>query len=172
MTYKQKAYTLRVAASFVVVIFSLFMVGSCKVSGDAPYTVDYSAMSNGETQRYALALSSLLSVDPTTLNELSARDLRIVFQDPAIERNEVSSVFWQFASDSCVLDVFFQAAPDQLYDSNVAYYEMRPRRILNAKDRLQGFVNLTEEEPQKECLSTIAKHATVTAAADTGHQAG
>ena len=170
MTHRQTAYTLRAVASFVVVIFSLFMVGSCKVSGDAPFDVDYSDMSGGERSRYASALSSLLSADPTILKELSARDLRIVFQNPEIERDEESSVFWQFVSNSCVLDVFFNSGANQVSDSLVAYYEIRPRHTLTAKNILKDVSIIVESDRQSDCLSGIAKHAVVMAKLDTGNK--
>jgi hypothetical protein len=121
-----------------VMAVCLLLVGSCntaQVSGILSSILhnnkDIASLSQGQLMRYAYDLQNVSAEDPENLEQFTSRDITLMLAKADLERKDYPSVIWQYRSESCVLDVYFQADDEQdMTDAPVAYYELRERGLV------------------------------------------
>lgn len=78
------------------------------------------------------ALMRRIVADADAVRGLSTADLRLLFGEPTLRREEARAVAWQFASDECALDIYFQKRGDAGTDDealrHAVYAEYRLKR--------------------------------------------
>ncbi len=113
-------------------------------------------------QFYAEDLKKLLVKDPEKLRMLLGQDIHLVMVKPDLERKDAMMSMWQFRSEACVLDVYFQSAEDWQF-APVMHYEMRERQkalFVNSNSRQSDI------EDNKACLRSLMKNITPPLAQD------
>lgn len=106
-------------------------------------------MTESERAQYAGALSSLITAEPGKIYQLIAHDFLVMFREPDLRRNDGPQSVWQYRTESCVLDVFFERGPGD--KGSVTYYEMRPRQVakFGVADQQEASVD------EAQCLKSI-----------------
>lgn len=75
---------------------------------------------------YKVQLLRSISANPDNIVGVSARDLHVLFGNSSFIRQEGRASVWQYANDSCVLDIFFAVKEGGSADlAPAAYYEIR-----------------------------------------------
>lgn len=75
---------------------------------------------------YKVQLLRSISANPDNIVGVAARDIHILFGNSEFIRQEGSVAIWQYANDTCVMDIFFESHEGRPEDlAPAAYYEIR-----------------------------------------------
>lgn len=126
----------------------LCLSGSCetpslKLSGHAAYAAtraerdllqNVDALPEEEQSQYAGLLKELVVEKPDNFLQLIGQDIYLILDKPELERRDGDVVSWQYRTETCVLDLYFQAVSD-IQHMPVMHYEIRDRRKALAHNR-------------------------------------
>ncbi len=88
--------------------------------------------------RQEIRLLKSVSYRPDNLLKVSARDVRALLSEPELVRQDQPTTIWQYRSEACVLDVYFQSMREDESAAPVAHYEIRARGKDVSGDTAQG----------------------------------
>lgn len=115
------------AAAFAVAILALYgFLGRLEAANPAfalPLSYDGQERIPAET----VHLLKTVSYRPENLLKVTARDVRALLSEPELVRAELPTTVWQYRTDTCVLDIYFQAQSADDPAAPVVHYEMRGR---------------------------------------------
>lgn len=151
---RRRHYLVHAAILFacVILFLPLGVVGGAKLSDVittnkalaatralAPEHSVFDNMSARERADYAHALSGLVFDDPETVYQLIGHDFLVMFREPDLKRHDGSTSIWQYRTDSCVLDVFFNGQDN----GPAVHYEIRQRKMaaFGAEGQHEGTVD-------------------------------
>jgi hypothetical protein len=121
---------IRSRARFALVTSSVIVLAvllGATVSTVMPITVrDHAAMSDKERGRYVRTLADRIGADPRMFLKLVAADVKLLLDEPGLQRADGPIAVWQYRSESCVLDVYLATQPDS-NTQRVVDYEARSR---------------------------------------------
>lgn len=109
--------------------------------------------------RYKHAVKDLIIESPKSLVDLTIKDISYVFDHLQLSKKSGNSYMWQFASDKCVLDVYFKKKRSQkLPQAQIEHFDMRSRN----GDSLASILSLSEEDvplqsAQSACVKSILR---------------
>ena len=110
---------------------SLFLIGSCNESAGffdhLNKPVNIGQLDKDDLIRYGYDIQAALTYKPDDLKHLRRGDLKLALAKPDLNRKEGSKNVWQYRTDSCVLDVYWQKNQAQ---ATISHYEFRERRSI------------------------------------------
>jgi len=132
----------RAASAAGVMGLCLFLVGSCNSSFfplSGHIDMDYKDLSGSRVAQYAYALQENLAEQPAQFLKLDRQQVSLALAKPDLERIESHMAAWQYRSESCVLDLYFDNR-----DGVIKHYEFRPRNIHDAEDEFSDWACLQQ----------------------------
>jgi hypothetical protein len=150
----------------------MLLVGSCKTSQTSTINDLFTGMDSlraalfpdrviardlGEYQPaagYVSRARGYVEGDPASLQQLTEREIKYIFGEPAMQRKDADARIWQYKSGACVVDFYFYDDPAHKGESAVAYVDFRVK-----DDLIPGTAPRTETvglRGQSKCLRKIA----------------
>lgn len=75
------------------------------------------------------ALLGRVRHDASALLEMTGRDVVALLDQPTLTWHEAPTVFWQYQSEDCVLDIYMASMDDDVGTAPVVHFEERARSI-------------------------------------------
>ena len=94
--------------------------------------------SDSASHKNALKIRNILKADQSYFYDLSNIDVQNVFDAPDFTRFDAPISVWQYRSDICTVDIYFESfSPDSAETLPVSYFEIRhsEKDILNDADQ-------------------------------------
>ena len=112
-------------------------------------------------ERYKQAVRNLVLDNPEMLGVLKIQDVSFLFEKLSLSRRAGSSHMWQFASEHCVLDIYFVHTEGlDLADSKVEHFEIRSvNKVPLVKVFASGQEANSKNYAQSRCLKSIVREA-------------
>jgi hypothetical protein len=92
------------------------------------------------------ALRKSLSYNPETILYMTGQDLRAALSEPGLVRRDAPVIVWQYRTERCVLDVYFETESEDAGLSSVSHFEARSREDA-----------ATKSEPYENCARDIIR---------------
>ena len=113
-----------------------------------------------DPNHYVTALSQGMVRNPVSVSGMLAGDVHDLLKRPDLERREMGVVVWQYRTDRCVVDFFFDTgAPQsalQIDGLPVDYFEIRERRTVKLGQSAADIApDFAEGKGQESCLSGL-----------------
>lgn len=91
-------------------------------------------------------ISEEISHDPQSLIGVNGAQMRGILNAPQLVRRESPTVIWQYRSETCVLDLYFQSAKKDVSLSPIKHFEIRARQK-----------GVSDEAVQESCVPELIK---------------
>ncbi len=108
----------------------LFFMGSC--SDNSVFTnwlskpAEISTLSKTDLDRYARGVQLGVAKNPDQLASLRQQDVELIFSKPHFVRNDGVTQVWQYRTESCVVDIYWQGSNVQ---NKAKFVEFRDRQL-------------------------------------------
>ncbi len=102
-----------------------------------------------DSRTYRKDLLKKVVYHPDTVLKLRGSDVRNIFHEPELVREDRPTMVWQYRTQACVLDVYFLTSKKAPDFSPVAHYEIRAREK-----------GVEDKEVQQDCLRNLGRSVT------------